>query len=214
MSSDNRHKPLDEKQQYRDALEVLRHGGLVALPTDTVYGLCAVAADVAAVRRLYELKRRPLDQPLPVFVASAEQAELVVEMTAPARALAERFWPGQLTIVLPKKPSYATAAAASGDTIGVRVPDDPVIREMAAQLGPLTGTSANVSGEREAHSAAEVRAQLGDDVDLVVDAPVQASGRPSTVVDCTDPTTVRVVRAGAVEREALDRALAGVSTLI
>jgi L-threonylcarbamoyladenylate synthase len=203
---------LDIKQQYRQAIEALRAGGVVALPTDTVYGLVAVASDRAAVERVYETKVRDPAQPMPLFVATVEQAELIAEMNDAARALAARFWPGALTIVLRKKPAYATRAAAGGDTVGVRVPDDAFLREAAAQLGPLTGTSANIAGREECHTAAEVRAQLGDAVDLIVDAPV-AAGRPSTIVDCGDAARVRIVREGAVGREAIEAALAGVASL-
>ena len=205
---------MDEKRQYRKAIDALAAGGLVALPTDTVYGLCAVAADDAAVRRLYDVKSRPADQPLPLFAASIEQAELVVEMNDAARALAAAFWPGALTIVLRRRPSYRTLAAGSSDTIGVRVPDDAAIREIAAQLGPLTGTSANRSGGPEARTAREVEAQLDGAVDVIVDAPVHGNGRTSTVVDCSETGLVRVVREGAIGRAAIMDALAGVATLI
>lgn len=212
--SDNRHKHLDENEQYRKAIAVLRVGGIVAVPTDTVYGLVAVAADRGAVERVYETKTRDPAQPMPLFVASIAQAELIAEMTPVARRLAERFWPGALTIVLKTKPAYVTRAAAGGDTVGLRVPAEPFLREAARQLGPLTGTSANIAGREECHSAAEVRAQFGDAVDLIVDAAVAATGQPSTVVDCTDPARVRVVREGAIGRAALADALAGAATLI
>jgi L-threonylcarbamoyladenylate synthase len=205
---------LDENEQYRRAVEVLRQGGMVALPTDTVYGLVVVAADRAAVERVYETKVRDLAQPMPLFVASIEQAELVAELNGGARALASRFWPGALTIVVPKKAAFETRAAAGEQTVGLRVPADPFLREAARQLGPLTGTSANIAGREECHTAAEVRAQLGDSVDLIVDAPVSAMGTPSTVVDCTDALSVRVLREGAIPRVAIEAALAGVATLI
>ena len=213
-SSVHRHKQLDEKEQYRRAVEVLRQGGVVALPTDTVYGLVALATDKAAVERVYETKARDPAQPMPLFAGSIEQAELIGEMNAAARRLAERFWPGALTIVLRAKPSFKTRAAAGGDTVGVRVPDDPFLREAASQLGPLTGTSANIAGREECHSAAEVSAQLGDTVDLIVDSPVAVGAVPSTVVDCTEPGTVRILREGAIGRDALAVALAGLAVLI
>jgi L-threonylcarbamoyladenylate synthase len=150
---------------------------------------------------------------MPVFVASVDQAELIAGVDDVARQLMGRFWPGALTIVLPRKPSYQTLATAGGDSIGVRMPGDAVLRELASQLGPLTGTSANIAGREECHTAAEVRAQLGDAVDLIVDAPVAAIGRPSTLVDCTDPERVRVLRDGAISREALADALHGVAEL-
>jgi len=205
---------LGENEQYRRAFEALRAGGVVALPTDTVYGLIAVAADDAAVERVYEIKARDPAQAMPVFAGSVDQAELIAEMTDAARRLAGAFWPGALTIVMRAKPSFTTRAAAGGETIGVRVPDDPFLCEAASQLGPLTGTSANIAGREECHTAAEVRAQLGDAVDVIVDAPVRATGMPSTVVDCSEPAAVRIVREGAIGRDAIADALAGVARLI
>ena len=202
---------MDENEQYRRAVGVLRQGGVVAVPTDTVYGLVAVAADRAAVDRVYEIKTRDPAQPLPLFVASAEQAGLIAELNAAARALAAKFWPGALTIVVPKRPAYETRAVAGGDSVGVRVPADPFLREAASQLGPLTGTSANLAGRDECRTATDVRAQLGDAIDLIVDAPVAATGMPSTVVDCTDPSRVRILREGAVPRDAIAAALAGIA---
>ncbi len=213
MVSDNEHKRLREKEQYRRAIEILREGGVVALPTDTVYGLIAVASDDAAVTRAFEIKSRPPDQHLPLFVGCIEQAELIGDMNEPARHLAPRFWPGALTIVVPKKPAYRTIAA--GDTVGLRVPDDPALREIAAQLGPLTATSANRSGQPECRTAAEVHAQLGDSVDFIVDAPPRASeARPSTVVDCSDPDIIRIVREGAISRQAIREVLVGVADVL
>ncbi len=197
---------MNQNEQYRRALEVLREGGVVALPTDTVFGLCALASDDGAVHRLLDIKQRPAGQALPLFVASVEQAELIAEMTTPAHVLAARFWPGALTLVVPRRPQFHTLAA-EGATVGVRAPADPVLRELAAQLGPLTGTSANRHGQPDTHTAAEARAQLGDAVDLIVDAPVSATGVASTVVDCTDERTVRILREGAVTRAELVRAL-------
>jgi L-threonylcarbamoyladenylate synthase len=205
---------LDEKEQFRRAIQALRDSGVIAVPTDTVFGLLAVAADTAAVDRAYQAKQRDPDQPMPIFVGSIEQAEIVADFNDAARLLAGRFWPGALTLVLPKKASYRTRAAAGGDTIGVRAPADPLLREMAEQLGPLTGTSANIAGREECHTADEVRAQLGDDVDFIVDAAPVATGKPSTIADCTDPAHVRVLREGDITREMLRDALAGIADVI
>jgi L-threonylcarbamoyladenylate synthase len=205
---------LDEKEQFRRAIQALRDSGVIAVPTDTVYGLLAVAADAAAVDRAYQAKQRDPDQPMPILVGSVEQAEIIADFNDAARLLAGRFWPGALTLVLPKKASYRTRAAAGGDTIGVRAPADPLLREMAEQLGPLTGTSANIAGREECHTADEVRAQLGDDVDFIVDAAPVATGRPSTIADCTEPAHVRVLREGDITREMLRDALAGVADVI
>ncbi len=207
------HKRLSADAEYRQALDVLQSGGIVALPTDTVYGLIAVAADRAAVERVYETKARDPVQPLTLFVASIEQSRLIADVTPAAERLAERFWPGALTIVMRKKPAYDTRAAAGGSSIGIRAPDDPIIRELAAQLGPLTGTSANIAGREECHTAYEVRAQLGEAVDLIIDAPLAASGTPSTIVDCTNTANVRILRAGGITRAALAEALGTIATL-
>jgi L-threonylcarbamoyladenylate synthase len=207
------HKPLSAVEAYREAVRVLREGGVVALPTDTVFGLCAVAADRGAVERIYEIKQRDPSQPMPLFVSSMEQVALIAEINTPARALSLAFWPGSLTIVLRKKPAYESRALGGGDTVGVRAPDDAALREMTAQLGPLTGTSANIAGREECHTAAQVYAQLGASIDLIVDAPVDTGALPSTIVDCVDARIMRVVREGAVSGAALTAALAGIAAL-
>lgn len=214
MSTAHEHKRLSGHEQYLRAVEVLRAGGVVALPTDTVYGLCAVAADTAAVERVYEVKARDPAQPMPLFVASFEQAALIGETNAAAEALAAAFWPGALTIVMQRRAAYQSRALAGSDTAGVRAPADLALREMAAQLGPLTGTSANITGRQECHTAEEVYAQIGDAVDLIIDAPVRATGMPSTIVECTEGARVRVVRDGAISRSAITEAVAGIATVV
>jgi len=198
---------------YKRAIEELRRGGVVALPTDTVFGLCALARDDDAVARVYAIKQRDRAQPLPVFVSSLEQATLITRWNDAAQRLAERFWPGALTIVLPQSERFHTLAAAGTGTIAVRVPKDPALREIAAQLGPITGTSANLSGMAECHSAEEVARQLGQSVDAIVDAPTDPDARPSTVVDCTQAGSAHIVREGAISAHAVREALSGVATL-
>ncbi|MEX2225513.1 MAG: L-threonylcarbamoyladenylate synthase [Dehalococcoidia bacterium] len=205
---------MDEKEQFRHAIDVLRQGGIVAMPTDTVYGLIAVASDSAAVDRVYQAKVRDPVQPMPLFVGSLEQAELIAGMNATSRLLASLFWPGALTLVLPGQTTFRTRAAAGGDTIAVRAPADQLLREIALQLGPLTGTSANIAGREETHDAAAAREQLGDVVDFVVDAAPVATSKPSTIVDVTDPAQVRVLREGEITREMLRDALAGAAEVI
>ena len=197
--------PVDPTLLER-AVEALRRGGLVAYPTDTVYGLAALPTDDEAVRRLFEAKKRPLDQSTPLLIASPADLALVAgEVPEVARRLMHAFWPGALTIVLPKALRFHSKAIV-GDSVGVRVPDHPVPRELVRLLGaPITGTSANVSGEPEPVTADDVRAQLGDAVDLVIDGGRCAGGRPSTVVDCT-VAPPRIVREGAISREELVRA--------
>jgi len=188
------------------AAGVLRAGGLVAYPTDTVYGLAALPADDAAVERLFAAKGRPAERAMPLLIASpADLASVAADVPEVAQRLMRAFWPGALTVVLRRAPAFRSPAIA-GDTVGVRVPDHPVPRELVWLLGsPITGTSANLSGRPEALTAYDVREQLGDTVDLVIDGGRCPGGRPSTVVDCAvEPS--RVLREGAISREELVRA--------
>ena len=193
-----------------EAARCLRDGGLVAFPTDTLYGLGAVASQERAVERLFEAKERPRDRPLPIFVASAANVDSVAAEVPPAaRRLMEAFWPGALTLVLRRHPRFHSLALAGGHTVAVRVPAHPVALELLRRAGePLTGTSANLSGGPAPRTADEVRRQLGGRVDLIVDGGPCPGGVESTVVDCTvDPP--RVLREGAVPAKRLATALSG-----
>jgi L-threonylcarbamoyladenylate synthase len=186
----------------KEAARCLQNGGLVAFPTDTLYGLAAVASQGRAVERLFEAKERPRDRPLPILVASAVDVDgVAVEVSPAARRLMEAFWPGGLTLVLRRYPRFHSPALASGDTVAVRVPAHPVALELLRRVGePLTGTSANLSGRPGPRTAEDVRHQLGSRVDLIVDGGPCPGGVESTVVDCTvDPP--RVLREGAVPAE-------------
>ena len=192
--------PASHPQALAAAVHVIQEGGLVCFPTDTVYGIGAAAADDAAVRRLYAVKGRPLDKPLPLLLAEAGDAARVAEVTPLLRTLAHRFWPGALTIVMRKSPSYRSLALAGGDTVAVRVPEYEFVRRMVRDLGwPVTGTSANRAGARAPVSSAEVAFQLGEMVDLIIDGGRLKGGAESTVVDIT-VTPPAVLREGAVSR--------------
>ena len=191
------------------AIEVLRAGGLVAMPTDTVYGV-GVALDAPdGLARLFAAKDRPLDRAIVLLVADLEQAASVGVLSPPARVLAERFWPGGMTLVLAQAPGARLPAALTGGvaTIGVRVPDQDCPRALALELGPLPVTSANLSGRLDARDAAGVMEQLGDRLDLVLDGGPARGGVPSTVVDCSGEEP-RILRAGAIDPAALQAALA------
>lgn len=190
------------------AVAVLRDGGLVAYPTDTVYGLAAMPTDDRAVARLFEAKKRALDRAVPLLIASPADVALAVdEVPGVARRLMRAFWPGALTIVFRTATDFRSAAVDR--TVALRVPDHPMPRELAKLLGsPITGTSANVSGGPEPLTADDVRSQLGDAVDLIIDGGRCAGGRPSTVVDCTTEPP-RVLREGAISREELTRVAGG-----
>ncbi|HEU5203953.1 MAG TPA: L-threonylcarbamoyladenylate synthase [Candidatus Limnocylindrales bacterium] len=181
------------------AIEVLRAGGLVALPTDTVYGI-AVRLDLpGGIARLFAAKRRPPDKAVMLLLADVHQAAEIGRMTPAAAALGEACWPGGLTVVIPQRDDVALPPELTGGapTIGLRVPDHAAPRALAAGVGPLPTTSANVSGVPEARTAAAILEQLGDAVDLVLDGGEAHGGPASTVVDCTTEPA-RILRAGAI----------------
>ena len=199
--------PASDPRALAAAVHILHEGGLVCFPTDTVYGIGAAAADDAAVRRLYAVKGRPLDKPLPLLLAEAGDAARVAEVTPLLRTLADRFWPGALTIVMRKSPSYRSLALAGGDTVAVRVPDYEFVRRLVRDLGwPVTGTSANRAGARAPVSSAEAAFQLGEMVDLIIDGGRLKGGAESTVVDITT-TPPAVLREGAVRRADVETVL-------
>ncbi len=192
-----------------EAVRLLRQGGLVCYPTDTVYGIGAAAGNDAAVRRLYAVKGRSPDKPLPLLLAEAGDVARVAEVTPLAKTLAARFWPGALTIVMRKSASYRSLALAGADTIALRVPDHDLARGIAGMLGePLTGTSANRAGAPAPASASEVELQLGEMVDLIIDGGRCRSRAESTVVDITREVP-QIVREGALSREEVEKALGG-----
>ncbi len=196
-----RHDPLAQ------AVDVLRRGGLVAYPTDTLYGLGADALNEAAVERVFEAKGRPEGMALPVVIGDIEQLAGVADpVPALAWRLAERFWPGALTLVVPRSPRIPALVGSRGWKVGVRLPDHPVPRELARRIGgPITGTSANRTGGPDPRAAADVRAQLGDRVDLVLEeGGSPPRGHASTVLDITGPVP-RVLRLGAISASALEQ---------
>jgi L-threonylcarbamoyladenylate synthase len=197
-----------DPEAMRAALAILRGGGLVAFPTDTVYGVGAVAFDSAAVERIYAAKGREVAKALPILLASeAALSDVVDETPQDARRLADVFWPGPLTMILRKRGSVPEAVSSRG-TVGVRVPAHPVALELLAACGPLATTSANPSGAADPMTAEEVVAGLGDRINLILDAGQAPGGRPSTVVDCTVSPPV-MVRDGPVSMDLILAVLAG-----
>jgi len=191
-----------------EAVEVLRAGGIVAVPTDTVYGIAADMALPDAIERLFAAKRRPPEKAVAVLLADVDQASSLAVMDAAARLLGERFWPGGLTLVLPVKPGVVLprVLAAGAPTIGVRVPAHDAPRALARVLGPLPTTSANHSGDPDARDAAEIAERLGAAVALVLDGGPIHGGPASTVVDCTLDLPV-VLREGAIPAAEIAAAL-------
>ena len=187
-------------------VSVLKQGGLVAFPTDTVYGLGAGVNIPQAVGRVYRVKERPSNMALPLLLADISQIGEVAEAVPPiAWLLANKFLPGALTLVLPKSKSVPDIITAGGMTVAVRIPAHPVPVALVRGLGtPIVGTSANLSGKPSVLTADEVCTQFGDKVDLVIDGGKCPGGRESTIVDVTGETPV-VLREGAISREELRR---------
>lgn len=183
--------------------EALAAGRVVVLPTDTVYGLVAVARDPRAMARLFDLKGRDASVPIAVLCADADQALDLVDPDVgdEVRAVAARWWPGPLTLVVPRRGGLGLELGGPEHTIGLRVPDDERIRQLARRHGPLAATSANRHGEPTATSAAEATEVFGSAVAIVVDGGVLAD-RASTVLDTTG-WPWRVLRDGPLDAHAV-----------
>ncbi|MCC7512238.1 MAG: threonylcarbamoyl-AMP synthase [Anaerolineae bacterium] len=187
--------PADDPLSIARALEILRAGGLVVFPTDTVYGLGSLAFDQAAIESIYAVKGRPLEKAIPILIADAADLDrLARAVTDLARRLASRFWPGPLTLVLPKRADLPAAVSATR-TVGVRVPGHAAARALLRAAGPMAVTSANLSGRSSPRSAEEAASQLGGRVPLVLDGGETPGGVPSTVVDVSGSVPV-ILREG------------------
>jgi tRNA threonylcarbamoyl adenosine modification protein (Sua5/YciO/YrdC/YwlC family) len=188
-----------------EAQAALARGELVVMPTDTVYGLAADARQPEAVRRLLAAKHRGRDMPPPVLIDGFDRVKhLAKGVSKEAKALARAFWPGGLTLVLPVHPRLGWDLGDLGETIAVRMPDHPVALALLARTGPLAVSSANLSGQPPARTAAEAAAQLGDAVALILDAGPSGEAPASTVVDACGASP-RVLRPGTIGLEDLRR---------
>ncbi len=188
--------------------EVLRAGGLVAVPTDTQYALSALASQGGAVMRCYDMKRRSDDDPMPIFLPDDGWLDTVAtDVPAIARALAEDEWPGPLTLVLQRNPDWSSLAVP-GKTIAVRIPRHPVALALLAAVGqPITGSSANRHGDPAPVDERAVHATFGDDVSIFPILGVVPGGTASTILDCTSPEP-RVLRPGALDETQVAELLA------
>ena len=186
-----------------EAIDALRRGGLVVYPTDTLLGLGARADDPRALARLFALKDRPSGMPVSVAVSSLDELEELVRLRPLDRARLRRLLPGPFTFLLPAsargRARLAPAVLGPGGTLGVRLPDHPVPRELARVVGPIVATSANPHGRPPCRTIAEAKRAFGDRVDGYVPARPTPSGRPSMVVDLTGRSP-RVVRGGGARR--------------
>jgi L-threonylcarbamoyladenylate synthase len=195
------------QQQVEKGITILKKGGIIAFPTDTVYGLGCDPFCLSAVERVYRVKGRLSHLSFPLLLSDVTQVTVVAKpLSGIASSLARRFWPGALTLVLAKSDSLPPYLSSAG-TVAVRVPDHPVCLALIQGIGgPLVGTSANVSGRPSAVTADEVRQQLKDQIDLIIDGGERPRGQESTIVDVTGRVP-RIVRQGIIPRDEIERLL-------
>ena len=189
------------------ARRVLEDSGLIALPTESFYGLAAAPFDEQALARLWQVKGRSEGKPILVLIGDESQlAPFVRSSPAAGTILMNAFWPGPLTIVFPAAVGLSDAVTAGTGSVGIRLSAWQPLRDLLRRLGPVTGTSANREGNPPPTTAKEVLQTLGDALDLIIDAGPTPGGRPSTVIDVRDP--IRIIRDGAIERSAIVAQLA------
>ena len=186
--------------EINHAVSILRAGGVLVFPTDTLYGLGADVFSPGGLERIFSIKRRRPDLALPVLVSLWDQVELVARgVPESARRLAARFWPGPLTLILPKAENLSDRVTGGRDTVAVRMPDHRAPLKLAEELGrPITGTSANRSGAKDPLSLSEVEADLGGQVDYIIRSGPAPKGTPSTIVDISGGEP-RLVRSGMLD---------------
>ena len=197
----NKFYTLNNEPETKEALTAASHvllaGGLAAIPTDTVYGFAALVHDKNAIDKLYKIKERDHHKSIAVLLGDAEQAQLVAhEFPAKAQRLAEKYWPGALTIIIRKKTGLPENLT-SNDLVGLRIPNFDFTRELIRITGPLAVTSANISGQPPAKSIEEFAGELGSQLDLIIDGGRSSGGVPSSVINCESEPAV-VLREGAI----------------
>lgn len=190
---------LEDGRALEEAIGTLQHGGVIAFPTDTVYGIGASLEHPEALRRIYDLKGRSPDKPLPILIARVSMLDqLSPDVDERLVALAEQFWPGALTIVLPAADHLPTEVKAPDNTIGVRLPNHSIPLTIAERAGgAIATTSANISGEDAAHAAAEIRVAFGSTIDVILDGGFSPQQNASTVIRVVDGEIV-VLREGVI----------------
>lgn len=196
----------DDPRALSRTAKKLKQGGLVAFPTDTVYGLGALVNNLESIQELYTVKERDRVKAVPILLSAlTELTQVAADISDTAQRLAERFWPGPLTIVVPRHPALPKIVSPYS-TIGVRMPDHPLALNLLRITGPLAVTSANQSGEASTRTAQEVLTQLGGRIPLILDGGRTPGSDPSTVVDTTKAEIV-ILRAGPLTMQELKSAL-------
>jgi L-threonylcarbamoyladenylate synthase len=200
--------PATARKSIRRAVHLLREGGVVAFPTDTVYGVGANAFERFAVRQIFEVKQRPADKSLPVFIYQIDDLNLVArDVPNQAWPLLQKFWPGALTVVLRKNSALPDIVTSGQDTVAVRIPDHPVSLDLVVKMGrPLAVTSANLSGQPTPPTAQGVAKQLGEELPLVLDGGPSSTIQPSTIIDLSSKPP-KVLREGPISVSELQQFL-------
>lgn len=200
--------PAIPAAQIQSAADALKNGAVIAIPTDTLYGLAANAFNPAAVEKIFALKGRPAGLALPLLLADPEDiAVCALNPPQDAFALARAFWPGALTLVMRKSPQIPSAVTAGLDTVALRVPNHPIPRAVARALNaPITGTSANISGHPNLTTAQAVRQAFRRSINIIIDGGEAPGGVPSTILDLTAETP-RIIRQGAVPQSDIESIL-------
>ncbi len=190
-------------EDYRVVKEAYDDGKVIVYPTDTVYGIGGNPYNVYAVRKIFEIKKRPLDKGLPVLAANIRDIEEIVNLNNKAVKLVNKLWPGALTIVAPLKDKRLRLVCGGSDKLGVRIPNDEITLELIKKVGRfIIGTSANLSGEKPCVDPKCVLNQLGEQVDILIDAGIHGKGIPSTVIE-VDGDEIKIIRRGAVDIKAI-----------
>ena len=200
--------PANDTEAFAHAVRLLRAGRVIAFPTDTVYGVGASGFNERAIEQLFVVKTRERGKAIPYLLADAKDLLAVAhEVPSAAHVLAEKFWPGALTLVVPASARVPKVLIAGGDTIAVRVPNHPTTRALIDSLGsPLAATSANISGERDPGNAQEVFAQLNGRIPMILDGGATRVNIPSTVVDVT-VTPPKVLRVGPISIDEIHKVI-------
>ena len=192
-------------KKIKEAAELIKAGGLVIYPTETVYGLAADPFNRIAVLKVFGAKRRPLNKPLSVATSSLEKADELVFINEAARKIAGAFLPGPITMILKKKARLPKELTAGSEKLGIRIPDHPIALRLIELAGPITATSANITGQPAPTTAYEAKKQIGKSVDFVLDGGECKIKEPSTVIDLMEKP--KIIRAGAVPEGEIEKIL-------
>lgn len=200
--------PIADPRSLVRANEIIQEGGLIAFPTDTVYGIGVSAFNEKAIEKIYQVKGRSKLKAIPILISDVEQlGQITFSINPTTSQIVEHFWPGALTLILPIHPELP-GNLSSGNTIGVRVPDHDLVRELLRMTGPLAATSANLSGKPSTLTAEELQVQLGERIDLILDGGKVSGGMASTVLDCSGDE-FRILREGPISWEELELVING-----